>query len=779
MDPPVVIEYFYFSNRNNVDFDKAVKHQLTSSAIKEYFLEQDAINSITYTDIINLLQRDGANFRANSIRYSIGGLNTFFRMGQDFVFKLAGFLPGERRRLLLLLEPENRKLKHQLKKLSNRVQRLERQFKFTKKLLRSHFIQTVSPPLHDITFNQLEEEGSKETIASLQTTSQIATPKNSRNSQSELLFKLRNSRRDSDATWRALSLGNSDSAFLPFLNSNRKLDIAIMIAEPLVEIVGSKAVFSLPDAVDYEDECREIYSTLRDKEGKIFMTYEIATRTNLVNVLSKNPSILHIMCHGEYDSENNKFYLCFENSNSEIDRLYADDLRDILQKFETSVQLVFVNACHSEPVAQVFADAGVPCVIAVQSQLQIADTFAKKFASLFYHFIFDGKSVKEAFNLARTASADPLSHSCCCAHAHKPKCKWAALARKEGYYKAHIYHEPLCTACKQKRENIHNFTCPWAEEFRTSFSIEDYQNFEGSEITVSTCCCSPELAHNELLKFILLSKSKESEMLVLFDQLEPGKVQNIKFYSVIDQRFPEKRILGRNRQIYEISKVLRSSCKILKLEGPNGVGKTATARYAANYLYSRNAFRYKISMLDLHSTSSISKFLVKMFNEIELANDMESFLDAVRTQEVLFILDNVDAFIETDRIGFSDCLQKITFNTKCVKFLIIIEKPIDLGLEEVSIKLGNLFPIDAARLLLLNTPLDRIQPMRYRNIEELKNTELFSNYFDKISTKTLWWIQRKLLQGQKFDKIEKELLTQFQSASSQNDSVELVASTLR
>ena len=245
-----------------------------------------------------------------------------------------------------------------------------------------------------------------------------------------------------------------------------------MYAEPLVQILDSRAVISLPDAVDYEEECREIYETLQGKGVQINIMIEIATRTNLVNVLTKNPAILHILCHGEYDNVRKKFYLCFEKANGELDRLYADDLKDILDKFETKVQLVFVNACHSEPVATVFSEAGVPCVIGVQSQLQIADVFARKFAQGFYNYIFDGMTVREAFNLSLISSADPSSYSCCCAHAHKSDCKWALKAKQEGYHKAHLYHDPICTSCPRRRENIHALSCQWAQDFQAEYCPE-------------------------------------------------------------------------------------------------------------------------------------------------------------------------------------------------------------------------------------------------------------------------------------------------------------------
>jgi len=38
--------------------------------------------------------------------------------------------------------------------------------------------------------------------------------------------------------------------------------------------------------------------------------------------------------------------------------------------------MVFVNACYSENIAKVFKEAGIPIVVAVQSDLKISDEIA-------------------------------------------------------------------------------------------------------------------------------------------------------------------------------------------------------------------------------------------------------------------------------------------------------------------------------------------------------------------------------------------------------------------
>ncbi|RHY33239.1 hypothetical protein DYB32_001777 [Aphanomyces invadans] len=59
----------------------------------------------------------------------------------------------------------------------------------------------------------------------------------------------------------------------------------------------------------------------------------------------------------------------------------------------SSLQVVFVSSCHSEPVAKVFEQVGVPHIVAVHSDSRIVDASAKDFAKHFYLSLFAGKTV--------------------------------------------------------------------------------------------------------------------------------------------------------------------------------------------------------------------------------------------------------------------------------------------------------------------------------------------------------------------------------------------------
>ena len=65
------------------------------------------------------------------------------------------------------------------------------------------------------------------------------------------------------------------------------------------------------------------------------------------------------------------------------------------------IRLVFVSACFSESVADVFVSAGVPHVVAVSRSTKVLDHKAQDFAHSFYTALLRGDTVRQAFDIGR------------------------------------------------------------------------------------------------------------------------------------------------------------------------------------------------------------------------------------------------------------------------------------------------------------------------------------------------------------------------------------------
>ena len=208
----------------------------------------------------------------------------------------------------------------------------------------------------------------------------------------------------------------------------RQVDITIMYSAPLIHRKERTNVATqLSDPVDFDTEINALRRMFQEENYKIKLKVEIATVSNLINVISKQPTILHFICHGEFSKKKQSVYLAFENDCGELDKCFANRIQKLLSKSSIDIKIVFVNACHSEEVGNVFLEAGIPCVIAVQSELKIEDRVAQKFSENFYRAIFCGETIRNAFDIATMqvqAIYGAQVYTCCCAHSHTSNCRW-------------------------------------------------------------------------------------------------------------------------------------------------------------------------------------------------------------------------------------------------------------------------------------------------------------------------------------------------------------------
>lgn len=110
--------------------------------------------------------------------------------------------------------------------------------------------------------------------------------------------------------------------------------------------------------------------------------------------MAERPLMLHISCHGDcyWDTKvkppKNTYFLAFEGTEEclcQLDKLTEENLKQLLGDGLTSnLLIVFISACHSEPIGQLFKRVGVPVVVAVNSHTPILDSVCSLFARHFY-----------------------------------------------------------------------------------------------------------------------------------------------------------------------------------------------------------------------------------------------------------------------------------------------------------------------------------------------------------------------------------------------------------
>ena len=802
----VILKYTYGDSDPSKGIISNIFHTVDSDIVTQYANQNQFI--FRKSDFITLLQADGAHFDHDSIRIFSEEENAYYLLTDDFDIQIDPYSgPSE---LLLWIRPSKAIDNHsQIELILNEIQNLRKSFStmesqiqelqknqtsFTAELQAANTqIQTLSAASNP---NQI---GNGSMLASRNTNSpalllggpsflrQDSKTSNAR-SEGDFLMNVSNpplqSVKSSITTFEfsaemptfAKKKSFIDSSKLPNLGS---IDMAILYSEPLVRKLEN-GTEPCGDPVDFEEESNKLLEILKAKNKRIDLIFQIATKDRLVEVLAKGPSILHIICHGEYSKQEKQFYLCFEGENGELLEFYSENLRSIIEKIEiSSVKLVFVNACHSEEVAKVFLQAGVPCVIAIQSELRIADSVAQKFSQHFYNHIFDGMAIKTAFELAKVAASSMDLNTCCCAHTHKDDCPWYKdLALKESFKKAHQFHVPLCLDCPKRNKHIHNGNCKWAQDFQFVYKCDPFDAPQGvSDREIWTCCCSPELPHNESLKFKKFCLTESSDQMVLFSNREAGVVTNKNPYSVIEQKFAVKRIMGRNRELHQLYEILTSKdLKFVQLNGSEGVGKTSLVKQLANYLYERGHFRDKICIIMMEKTPSISHFKSDLYKEVPGAYDFKSFCESIKLSKILFILEKCDLLLENHKKDFVETLKQISEAAKYVKFIIIKNEYERLGLVESLVMMRDLQPIDAAKILL-NLSYKSLS-INDRKLDELAQRSLFQKI--RLTPQKIWCISERL-KRESLDYIENDMIfsqdSSYKTKAEENE--EAIGKTLR
>lgn len=167
------------------------------------------------------------------------------------------------------------------------------------------------------------------------------------------------------------------------LRDENALDLVVLHAAPLV-IKDSKGRIYPMEKLDLEAERRAITSSLLTdvRHKAIHVRFDIATADILRSLMTAwRCKVLHFSGHGL----GQRAAVCFEDGAGCTHLITPELLRQLtfsglprtagkgpVTGPDADVQLVFVNACHSEKVASVFLNAGIPHVVAVRACVLLA-----------------------------------------------------------------------------------------------------------------------------------------------------------------------------------------------------------------------------------------------------------------------------------------------------------------------------------------------------------------------------------------------------------------------
>ncbi|KAL4125223.1 hypothetical protein PRIC2_008808 [Phytophthora ramorum] len=464
------------------------------------------------------------------------------------------------------------------------------------------------------------------------------------------------------------------------------LDLVVLHAAPLVIKDSRHRIYPM-EKLDLEAERREISnSLLTDVQHKaIHVRFDIATADILRSLMTAwKCTVLHFSGHGL----GQRAALCFEDGAGCTHLITPDALRQLMfsgdrqqqvpgaapvemettgksaavpRPLDGNVQLVFVNACHSQKVASVFLNAGIPHVVAVHSDSLVVDASATMFAKHFYLSLFHGHTVSTAFEIAKGAvRALPTQKraACCCAH-------------------------------------LHELTCTWMRD-----------GSRHSQHSATQCCCkghSLAFPHDESSKFLLLGSAPHD--VVLFGDIPNGTLRDY------TPRYPSNipsmhgQFIGRNTETYLMVKSLRENAVTACLGAP-GIGKSSLVISVAHFVHSRRMFPDGVFYVDLEGQKlSTVRYAIAQSIGMPAADTDEEVFAELGTKNCLLVLDKVEELLDEDENKGEELLHQLISVAPNLKLLLASRRNMHIpSVTPYSLSISELPLHTATELLCLVAP---------------------------------------------------------------------------
>lgn len=164
--------------------------------------------------------------------------------------------------------------------------------------------------------------------------------------------------------------------------------ILYLFSAPLVAPDGSPL-----DALDMKIERNALMRELSACKKRISLRIGHATVSELARSIAEGFNILFVSSHGH-----GKFLL-FEDGKGGSQLITGDYLKRFIC-MGGPFELAIVSACHSEKIAALLVEAGIPHVVSIKHDVPVLDRAAIVFVGQFFRSLFRGDSVQKAFEMA-------------------------------------------------------------------------------------------------------------------------------------------------------------------------------------------------------------------------------------------------------------------------------------------------------------------------------------------------------------------------------------------
>jgi len=210
-----------------------------------------------------------------------------------------------------------------------------------------------------------------------------------------------------------------------------EFDIAYITSLPLVQTGESDDVVSIPELRLTEEkekfeECIEEFEESSEPGTVVRYCHFDGTSDKLREVFTRESLVVHFSGHGESDC----LMLEDEEKLGLAKKLTANNLQSLIGSTitDSSIKLLVLSACHSESMAEVLLDCGIPHIVAIRQPQTLEEKDAHDFLRHFYLALLRAKTIAQAFKIG-TASIST----------NKSRQNFVLLPADEEYHKVVIF----------------------------------------------------------------------------------------------------------------------------------------------------------------------------------------------------------------------------------------------------------------------------------------------------------------------------------------------------
>jgi hypothetical protein len=171
-----------------------------------------------------------------------------------------------------------------------------------------------------------------------------------------------------------------------------------LISAPLIQFDSSNRQSNIP-TLNVWSEIDAIINSCLEAEVNVDIQIEVKFATSKeIRRLSQynSPLIIHFIGHGIMT--NSSTALLLEDANGVARNMSVQELQEILKSSSNPCKILFLNACYSEKLGEIFAGhADIPHVISISHDKAIRDTAARIFSGAFYPNLLKGNTVANSF----------------------------------------------------------------------------------------------------------------------------------------------------------------------------------------------------------------------------------------------------------------------------------------------------------------------------------------------------------------------------------------------